>query len=160
MSKQKSLIILNEFHEKNSQLSVLEPSQLNNCSNSYTAVRHQTKDGSPILWERKQNSLEEIDNSIVPIHVEKQKTCTCNLHQFSTRKLETNSNPNMALNIVKSSQNTIIKSNQCQCQKCKQTISPKTNRFSAFTEPKMRRDIVKKLFLTSKSPPPLYALSH
>ena len=137
---------MHEFHDKNSPLSESEINQSNNLSNSYTAIRRQTQDGSPILWEKKQNSFDDLDNSVLPIHVEKPKSCTCNLQQYSTRKLETNSNLNMALNVTKSHQinnncNT-SRNFHCQCQKCKTIASPKQNRYSAFFDAKIQNDMV------------------
>lgn len=123
----KSLIMMNELSDKEKSAQSND-NELHNRSNSYSLIRHQSNE-SPILWEKKYtsgNSLEDLDNSVLPIHIEKQKSCTCNLHQISSRKLEANS----PLNTVKSSQNNTLKSVVCNCQKCKLSPSTKSNRQS------------------------------
>ena len=50
----------------------------------------------------------------------------------------------MPLNVVKSSQINnncnAAKIAQCQCQKCRMSISPKSNRYSAFFDPNISND--------------------
>ena len=57
---------------------------------------HCNQKESPFVWERKynsDNSLDDLEVKSVPIVVEKPKACTCNLHQHSTRQMETGLNP-------------------------------------------------------------------
>ena len=142
--QRKSRIIMNELNDKDKEKNgQFVDNDLNNRSLSHSVIRHQSSnDGrteSPILWEKKYisgNSLEDLDNNILPIHVEKQKSCTCNLHQYSTRKLEANSNTNLPLTAIKA------KNVQCQCPKCRLNQSHKGNRYSVLEESKLINDMV------------------
>ena len=136
----KSQMFVNEQHdhqEKNAQHNEHDSHHYDHNTNTHTTSSrhqcHEAKNESPLLWERKfasGNSLDDLDNNIVPIHVEKQKNCTCNLHQYSTRKLETSTSHALS----PTSSNLKQRSSQCQCGKCKVGVSPKANRYSAFVE--------------------------